>query len=275
MRVSEGAFSMKMSDLGPQHFHKIDDALQLRRWERIPKEPKAYKLSPRVLEEHCKVYFNQAKTIRHERAEELGVSSEALMKMRLGWARQNQLLALRTRCVHEGYWTLPLYDANENICGIALQPPHGSEAHDERDQIKKMVSGSKPGVYQARHPKLAPEILLVCEGASDTAAALTLGYNAVGRISNTGTHDTVCAYISRYKPDNTVIIPDNDPDSNPIARDLTNMGATKLCEALNERRHKAVVMKPRFAKDLRAWLNNGGTREQLDKAIEKTIKAHT
>jgi hypothetical protein len=89
--------------------------------------------------------------------------------------------------------------------------------------------------------------LLVCEGPTDTAAALTLGFDAIGRPSCEGSVETLAAWLGRRRYDETVILADNDE---PGLR-----GALKLAAALPCAHRIAVPP----CKDIREWLRQGTT----------------
>lgn len=272
MKVEEGSFAQKMSDLGPQFFHRLEEALQQKQYKKVK-----WKDVPRInntqMRRWLRVWHERAKLdkLHDQRAKELGLSAESMRVLGVGWANQSEILLHKTRCVHKGYWTVPLYNENLNSVGVALQPPADATG-DERDLTKKMISGSKPGMYATKTTRCGGT-LLICEGFSDTATAITMGYHAIGRLSNTGTHNVIIAYVEQHLPDTVIVIPDNDPECKPRARELTEMGALNMLDAVRKLKIECVIMKPTTAKDLRQWYLNGGTRNALDKAINNTLDA--
>ena len=90
-------------------------------------------------------------------ASELGVSVTALNALGAAWASPYAA------------WAFPMRDGYNNIVGIRLRSAQGKFA----------VRGSRQGIFTA---SVAPQpVLFVCEGPTDTAAALNLGLFAVGR----------------------------------------------------------------------------------------------
>lgn len=138
-------------------------------------------------------------------------------------------------------WAWPMYDPYFNPIGIRLRDDHGR---------KWAVKGSRQGLFlPAVEPK---ETAYVCEGPTDTAAALSMGLYAVGRPSCLGCENEVARLFRRQDVRKVVIVADtDDPGFN---------GARKLAPALPM---KSVILLPP-AKDLRAFYCDGGTREDLE-----------
>ena len=147
--------------------------------------------------------------------EELGVSALSLRRLVVGWSARH------------GGWSFPMSDAAGNVVGIRLRLPNGR---------KLAVKGGREGVFlpeglTSPHPNPLPkgegtkgEIplakgegtgwLLVCEGPTDTAALLDLGFSAVGRPSCTGGTRHLVSLLRRLAVPEVVIVADGDaPDS--------------------------------------------------------------
>lgn len=111
----------------------------------------------------------QATWIRQELAEQLGVTTEALELLRVGCGFDT----------HDGqrYASFPSRDAAGKIVGITRR---------YRDGSKKTLRGTTNGLFYS--PKWAQTlgVVLIVEGASDVAAAISLGICAIGRPSNVG-----------------------------------------------------------------------------------------
>ncbi len=90
-------------------------------------------------------------------AEGLGVSAESLKRLGIG---QN----------YSGF-TFPMSDASGQIIGIRVRYPSG---------VKAAEQGSKQGLFIPAELPTDEALLLICEGPTDTAAALDLGFAAVG-----------------------------------------------------------------------------------------------
>ena len=150
-------------------------------------------------------------------------------------------------------WAFPMRDGDGRVCGVRLRSYEGR---------KWAVGGSREGLFYA--PDLAPgEELVVCEGPTDTAAALSLGLPAVGRPSCAGGAEAFGALVRRLRVKKITVVADHDaPHSRPDGsvwypgRD----GARALAKGL--RRMWRLVLPP--AKDMRAWFHEGATRRQFD-----------
>jgi len=163
----------------------------------------------------------------------LGVSAVSLNRLNIGW--------------DDKAYTFPMSNDFGKIIGIRRRFTNG---------YKVSVKGSKTGLFV---PCNLPSngLLLVCEGPTDTAAALDLGFAAAGR-PNCNSRITM---VSRFvKGREVVIISDND--------DVGRAGAEKLAAKLiHYCPDVRIVQPPASIKDLRAWLRAGLTPEDLNKAI--------
>ena len=157
-------------------------------------------------------------------------------------------LALRELGIgHNGRnWTFPMYAADGSVCGIRTRSQDGK---------KLAVTGSKLGVIRRSKPD--DGLLLVCEGESDTAAAITLGQDAIG---GPGAGQCVAVAAAYARNREVVIVADND--------EAGEAGATKLLAAVTgSARSLRLLRPPRQHKDLRAWLVAGATKVDLEEAI--------
>lgn len=94
-------------------------------------------------------------------ANALRISPVALLLLGVGYSEKK-------RC-----WMFPMYNEKRHMIGLKCRNLKGN---------KWCFKGSRLGVYMSRvfNPH---QMILVCEGESDTAACLGLGYNAIGRAS--------------------------------------------------------------------------------------------
>ena len=139
-------------------------------------------------------------------------------------------------------YTFPLYDPDGEIIGIRYRDKNGVSR-------KHSATGSKLGLFIPDGVTPA-NVQLVCEGESDTAAALTLGFAAIGRPGAHVCGDMVGAFASQRINAFLTIVADNDPEG--------ERGAEELAECL-----LAVgvpcrtIVPPEPHGDLRAWLASG------------------
>jgi hypothetical protein len=171
-------------------------------------------------------------------ARSLGLTVGALGALGIGWAD------------HYRAWSFPMTDADGVILGIRLRRLDGS---------KFAVRGGREGLFLPAPAPTEPR-LLVCEGPTDTAALLDLGYKAVvGRPSCTGGERLVTELCQRRGPAEVVIVADGDEPG--------RRGADDLAGVLRAYVPSVRVVVPRSYKDVREFVQAGGTREQLERAI--------
>jgi hypothetical protein len=173
-----------------------------------------------------------------ELSQELGLSMESLARLNVGFFR---------KC-----FTFPMRDGNNSFVGIRMRAKSGKFA----------IPGSKNALFWPLGVFAESDnILFICEGPTDTAALLDLGFDAIGRAScNTGLsyikqmiepYDRQVVIMgdkdeAKYKPDGTAYYPGQE-------------GAVKLAEDLKEFVQHVRVIKPPYWKDCRAWLHAGAT----------------
>lgn len=145
-------------------------------------------------------------------------------------------------------WAFPMYDGYEEIVGIRLR------ANDGR---KWAVRGSKQGIFTG-HVR-AQKTLFVCEGPTDTVAAVELGLFAVGRPNCCCGGPEIKIYARRHGVSRVVIISDNDKPGLD--------GARKVGSEL--KLPFAVYVPP--AKDVREFVQLGGTRAMIENTLKSTI----
>ena len=165
---------------------------------------------------------------RAELASELGVSSESLEQLRVG--RSGEM------------WTFPEREGSGRIIGIATRAPNGE---------KKCVYRSSRGITAPANLRELPDPVLVVEGASDTAALLTLGLTAVGRPS-AGQGAKHLATMLRGRE--TLVIGENDQKN--LVKWPGRDGARKVARELSRLWGQSVAwsLPPDTFKDVRTWL---------------------
>lgn len=184
-------------------------------------------------------------------AASLGVSTDSLADLNAVWARQHRA------------WAFPMFDGYGNPIGIRLR------AEDGR---KWAVRGSRSGIFLPSSPP-SSSVAYICEGPTDTAAALTLGLFAIGRPScSAGGQDirTTCRSLGIHR---IVMVTDNDaahvrPDGSPW-----NPGVEGAERVARETKLKHCFWIPP-AKDLREFVRLGGTRDMIETTIRETLWQH-
>jgi hypothetical protein len=156
-------------------------------------------------------------------AKSLGLIADSLRRLNVGWDGEA--------------WCAPMRNHKGAVVGIRRRFPDGK---------KLSVHGGKEGLFY--DPAVAINgLTLVVEGFTDTAAAITLGFSAIGRPSCSGG----TAFVLQMCADHpTVVIADDDA---PGLR-----GARLLVKQLPNGK---LFVPP--AKDLRSWLLNGATKDDV------------
>lgn len=166
----------------------------------------------------------------------LGVSEQSLSRLNCCFASEHHA------------WAFPMRDGYGELVGIRLRSDTGQ---------KWAVKGSHQGIFLPVGN--AQEMVVVCEGPTDTAAALTLGYFAIGRPSCSGGGGDVRTAVKRLCVRRAVLVADNDgPGMN---------GAVMLADQLPV--PNSILLLP--SKDIRSFLNAGGTKGSLDAIIDGLV----
>lgn len=148
----------------------------------------------------------------------------------------------------EGEWRIPERNAQGEVVGTARRFADGQ---------KGFVTGGKRGLVMAWPlPPYAgtstSDPVVVCEGASDTAAGVGLGLTCIGKPSATCGNDLAAELLADR---HVMIMVDNDAAGDSGAERLVK----RLADAASVRR----VLPPAGVKDLRAWVVSGATRETV------------
>jgi len=152
---------------GLSWLHPRDNATALPRVEREKKETP--KLTTAELTALARKMFDdkRADARRESVARSLGVSVASLTALRVGYGAD--------RAGEYSSW--PARDWQGHIVGIVRRYDDGS---------KKSLKGGSTGLFYERDWLKRSGPVLIVEGGSDTAAAISLGLRAIGRPSNTG-----------------------------------------------------------------------------------------
>lgn len=211
--------------------HRLEDPLPV--YQPIPKPKPATTINAATLMRYWDGETTPEMVSKH--AAELGVSVYALNCLGAAWASPHRA------------WAFPMKDGDGKIIGIRLRNRAGD---------KWAVPGSHNGLFIPDHE--GGETVYVCEGPTDTAAAVTLGMCAIGRPNCNACEDMLLAAIKRTGARRVVIIPDADE---PGLR-----GADKLQERL--RVPSCQWLPP--CKDLREYVANAGTFTMILAAVKDT-----
>jgi len=179
-------------------------------------------------------------------ASQLGVTVISLERLWTGWDGMA--------------WTFPMRDGRYRIIGIRRRFRNGK---------KLTMEGSHNGLFIPDDVLATRDRLLICEGPTDCAALLDLGYDSIGRPSCSGGMEFIKQLLRRRRRD-VVIVADNDKPKRRL--DGTTWrpgldGARSLRDAITPLCRSVLIIKPPRHKDIRQWVNSGVTRDVVDYLI--------
>ncbi|QDP65063.1 MAG: hypothetical protein GOVbin1630_20 [Prokaryotic dsDNA virus sp.] len=185
-----------------------------------------------------------AKTISEEKlvdlAEDLDVSIKSLKRLYVGYAS------------NQDAYSFPMLRSGNRLIGIRFRNMEGR---------KWALKGSRQGLFLPKQEGKEQKGVLICEGPTDTGAALDMGFDCIGRPSCNSGSDLI---IEAAKGRHVAIIADADN----VGLD----GAERLAFTLRSHCPEVVILVPP-AKDLRAWVAEGCVRKDvLDLIKEKRNK---
>lgn len=175
-------------------------------------------------------------------ARELGVSADSLGRLGVGWSAGHSA------------WAFPMHDPAGRIVGVRLRFGNGEKLSVKGGHEALFIPSGMPGPG-APWPDGAR--LYVAEGASDTAALLTIGLRAVGRPSCTGGTRYIVE-LSRGR--STVIVADVDEPGRKGAKALADVLRMHCPDA-------RIIFPPLGAKDIRDAVKRGATRADVERAV--------
>jgi hypothetical protein len=173
-----------------------------------------------VMKMYCSLNF--APEALKPLATHLGVSVDSLQNLGCGKSPKS--------------WNFPMYNAKKEMIGIKRRNLEGN---------KWCVRHSKLGVYLPRLFDMNKPAI-ICEGESDTAAMLSMGYNAIGRASAMTCRVILSQFLNPALCH--IIVADND--KNGIGGKEAFKLRDKLCKA-------CVIFPPAPYKDARQWCCSG------------------
>jgi hypothetical protein len=172
----------------------------------------------------------------HALANALGVSEASLSQLSSAWAPEHNA------------WAFPMRDGEGKTIGIRLRNMQGE---------KWAVKGSHQGIFL---PEVqAQTTAYICEGPTDTAAALTLGFFAIGRPSCICGGEQIKVACKRLGVRQIVMVADNDaPGIN---------GAQKVAKEIGLPWRMWIPQ----TKDIREFLRIGGTRQMIESDLKNYV----
>jgi DNA primase len=179
-----------------------------------------------------------------QHANSLGLSAGSLRRLNIGWS------------VDRRAWSFPMRNADGNVLGIRLRLSNGA---------KFAVKGGKDGLFlPAANGSDRSGPLLICEGPTDTAALLDMGFvDVAGRPSCTGGIKLLVNLIRRC-PREVIVVSDGDV---PGRRGADNLASVLVAYAPSVR----VIAPADGIKDARAWRQAGADRKDVEKMINAAV----
>lgn len=207
-------------------------------WREVRRKPERPVVDWRA---HCNAY-RRSLTVESlwRLSSMLEVSMESLRFLRVGW------------CESRYCWTFPMREPNGNPCGVRCRSLTGAKYADLH---------SREGLFFLP-ALLTSDYLLICEGPSDTAAMMDLGYvSVIGRASCRGNVEQIENLCRRLNPRSIVIVPDSDEPG--------VSGATALLAKINQYHRTEMLRLPIGIKDVRECIHETKNADWLRGAIGK------
>lgn len=168
-------------------------------------------------------------------AASLGVSVDSLRRLGIGWDGES--------------WAFPMRDATGRVVGIRRRFDNGR---------KLSVKGGHEGLFVPTGLS-SSDVLLICEGPTDAAALLDLGFSVIGRPSCSGGRRHVVRIATGRR---AVIVADADGPGQ-LGANLLAFFLRPHCPSVR------VITPPDAIKDARAWKRAGATREDIERTIRE------
>lgn len=164
-------------------------------------------------------------------------------------------------CVHQprlDCCAFPMHDGDGKIIGIRYRWADGT---------KRAMTGSWAGLFLP-NPRQESQVLWVCEGPTDCAALLSMGFWAVGLPAARQGIEHLARYIHVEQPRAVVSV----ADAGAVGRASASLVASKAAAGIQ---NVKVVQPP--AKDVRAWANeqtrSGVSWEQMRQIMLSLVRA--
>ena len=174
----------------------------------------------------------------------LGVSPKSLARLQMGW------------CATSKAYAFPMRDGANRIVGIRLRSSTGKYA----------VRGSRNALFWPVGVAAdSKNLLFICEGPTDTAALLDLGFDAIGRAScNTGAN-YIKTMIARFNRQVVIVSDKDSPKDKPGGGVFYPgiEGARKLAKDIKSVVRSVRTIKPPHNKDMREWYRAGATAAKV------------
>lgn len=224
---------------------------------REPSRKPAPKISPPDVKRIAKEMFKHpmAASSREAMATTLGVSVESLELLRMGYGDD----------VHGQFASFPMRNAAMEVVGLSRRYADGS---------KLSGFGMQVGVFCEPEWRKRPGPVLIVEGASDVAAAITIGLPAIGRFNNMAGAELIGPMLGDRA---AVVIGENDekPEKRGAQKGCKSDCPGCLCcfpgreaaKLVAKKINRPWVMPPAALKDLRVVASAGLSWPELIRGL--------
>lgn len=161
----------------------------------------------------------------------------------------------------DGWYSWPMYVGGQMV-GIRLR---------HLDGRKLSVTGSRAGMFIPTNLR-QHETMFVAEGATDTAAALAIGLNVIGRPQCMGSEREVERIACDLRPNLVVVVRDLGRADSMMSKDNSYKGAHALVRYLARVRAVKMYTPPVPARDFREAVCAGLTATQVFKTLESDVR---
>lgn len=214
---------------------------------------RTYEAQPWVANLHAYARTQIFPQLRAWLATDLGVSEESLERCQLGflppgWVHPVDPRMWLTARFPAGVFTWPMLGPDFRVLGIRTRKPV--------DNDKRSITGGHDGVVMPIDADIIGKQVVFCEGPTDCAALLDMGFLAIGRSSNVGTVAHCIDILRAHKPARVVIMSDGDEPGLKGSRLLAGR-IWMLCDDLR------IVRPPEGIKDIRKWKSLGAGRSDV------------
>ncbi len=188
--------------------------------------------------------------LRRLLSKELGVTPESLKRLEVGYDGAN--------------YSFPMRDADMRVIGLKLRAPNGS---------KFCVTGSQLGIYwPVKVESAGRELLVICEGESDCAALLDMGFQAIGRPSCSAGVEIIKKFLSGCRRDVLLIADCDEAKTRPDGSKFYpgQEGSERLAKEIDKLCRSLKIITIPGAKDVRRFYQDGGTKAAIECIAENT-----
>jgi len=186
-------------------------------------------------------------------ARNLGVTVDSLVSLKAG--RRDKYT-----------WAFPMRNSRNEIVGIRLRTNLGKKFAERGSHQGLFI----PQAVTTHTESYLSPILFLPEGPTNTAAALSIGLFAVGRPSNGAGGTDIIDFIRRNKFRKVVIFADTDPDHERPDGTHFNPGMDGAERLLGMMEVTACIL-PLVTKDVRSFVQNGGTAAMIEDSLKSTV----